>query len=153
MGYRYSNAWYLATASTKLRQPAMTRVAFALSALVEASFDTQSLIIFYGTLNGVGQQLVTFAIGFTALLQGILEAAIAYLSDNLRIDLGRRHPLMAAAVLPSFFAMGYLYNPPEDSERPFSHLFFWLLVVRASMSLFTVPCDAMPNELTLPSTQ
>lgn len=151
MGYRYSNEFYLETAAVKLRRPAVTRVAYGLSALVNASFTTHHLIIYYGSLLGVGQQRVTAAIGLTAVLDGLIDPVIAYISDTYGLLGCRRHGLMLLAAVPFMLAMGHLYDPPEELHGEtgaiFGHLCTWLILTRLALSIFDTPCDALPNEL------
>ena len=113
--------------------------------------QAKNLIIFYGSVLGLGKQAVTAALSLSSLLINFIEPVIAYISDTLHTPWGRRHPLMAIAVLPMMMALVQLWDPPDkmtgDSGALFSYLLFYLVLSRGALSAFTVPADALVNEL------
>jgi len=91
------------------------------------------------------------AAGATALVADALtDPLIGSISDSTRTRWGRRHPYMYAAALPMGVSFVLLFNPPAGLSH--WELFGWLTVfavlVRASMTLYSIPSNSMVAELT-----
>ena len=81
----------------------------------------------------------------------VADPYIGTWSDRLRnAPLGRRHTLMAAAVLPFMLGIWAVFSPPAGLEQ--SQIFFWLvgwgLLARVGISFWTVPSYALGGEMT-----
>ncbi|MCA3710434.1 MAG: MFS transporter [Phenylobacterium sp.] len=115
-------------------------------------FDTAVGFVFfyYSVVLGLSGALVGAALAIGLAFDAVVDPFIGSLSDNLKSRLGRRLPLMMAAILPTVISVGLLFSPPPDLSQPL--LFAWLVVFsvagRISISLFHVPYVALGAELT-----
>ncbi|WP_397396481.1 MFS transporter [Phenylobacterium sp.] len=114
-------------------------------------FDTAVGFVFfyYSVVLGLSGALVGAALAIGLAFDAVVDPFIGSWSDNLKSRLGRRLPLMMAAILPTVVSVGLLFSPPADLSQPL--LFAWLVIFsvagRAAISLFHVPYVALGAEL------
>lgn len=115
-------------------------------------FDTAVGFVFfyYSVVLGLSGALVGAALAIGLAFDAVVDPFIGSWSDNLKSRLGRRLPLMLAAIPPTVISIGLLFSPPQGLSQPL--LFAWLVVFsvagRIAISLFHVPYVALGAELT-----
>ena len=99
---------------------------------------------------GLRGSLIGLALAFILICDALIDPYVGTLSDRIRrAPLGRRHTLMAAAIVP--FAIGLIgvFSPPRWLGQ--AELFAWLLgfglLARIAISFYTVPALAVGAEL------
>ena len=101
---------------------------------------------------GLSGTLTGLAIAISIIWDGISDPMIGAWSDRLRSRIGRRHPLMIAAVIPMAAGFVMLYGPPGSVLSDQGQLFTWLLIsillVRTALTFFMVPYLALGAEIT-----
>ena len=110
------------------------------------------ILFYYKQVLGLSGTLTGLAIAISIIWDGISDPIIGAWSDRLRSALGRRHPLMVAAVIPLAAGFVMLYGPPENVLSDQGQLFAWLLIsillVRTALTFFMVPYLALGAEIT-----
>jgi Na+/melibiose symporter-like transporter len=113
----------------------------------DAGFNT-FLLIYYNQVLGVSATLVSFAIMIALVADAILNPIIGEVSDNWRSRLGRRHPFMYAAALPSALFYFLLWNPPHlPANQLFVYLVALAILVRIAIAVYEIPSMALAPEL------
>ena len=137
----------------KSNLPFSTRWAFAGGGIGLGVFENAHyfVLIFYNQVLGLSGSLTGLALGLGLVFDAVAAPGVGFLSDNWKSRLGRRHPFLYAAILPSLIFYFLLWNPPTLIENELT-LFFYLLVcnigVRIGLTLFTVPAYAIVAEIT-----
>jgi len=108
------------------------------------------LFFYYTQFLGLSASLAGLAALLALTADGISDPVIGQLSDNWRRGRwGRRHPFMAAALIPFLASLIAIFHPPAELSE--GALFAWYLgmaiAVRTSLTLFTVPHMALGAEL------
>ena len=120
-------------------------------ALKEAAIGV-FILFYYKQVLGLSGTLTGLAIAISIIWDGISDPLIGAWSDRLRSRIGRRHPLMIAAVIPLSAGFIMLYGPPESVLSDQGQLFTWLLIsmllVRTALTFFMVPYLALGAEIT-----
>ena len=115
-------------------------------------FDTAVGFVFfyYSVVLGLSGALVGAALAVGLAFDALVDPMIGSWSDNIKSRLGRRLPLMFAAIPLTALCVGLLFSPPAGLSEPL--LFAWLMVLsvasRAAISVFHVPYVALGAELT-----
>ena len=130
-----------------------TKLAYGMGQLGEgfknSSFET-FLFFYYNQVLGLSGTLAGLATAIALVFDAVIDPMIGSLSDAHKGRLGRRHSFMYAAALPFGVAFYYLFVPPAGLGE--WGLFFWLtftaIAVRATMSAYLVPHNALGAELT-----
>ena len=111
-------------------------------ALKEAAMGV-FVLLYYKQVLGLSGTLTGLAIGISIIWDGISDPLIGAWSDRLRSRIGRRHPLMIAAVIPMAAGFVMLYGPPGSVLSDQGQLFAWLLIsmllLRTALTFFMVP--------------
>ena len=108
------------------------------------------VLFYYAQVLGLDGSRVALALGLILLCDALIDPYVGTLSDSLRrAPLGRRHTLMAAAILPFGVGLTGVFSPPAGlGQWP---LFAWLLgfglLARVGISFYTVPAFAVGVEL------
>lgn len=109
------------------------------------------VLIFYNQVLGLSGSLTGLALAVGLILDAVAAPSVGFLSDNWKSRLGRRHPFLYAAILPSLIFYFLLWHPPGLIESEFG-LFTYLVVcnigLRIGLTLFTVPAYAIVAEIT-----
>ena len=120
-------------------------------ALKEAAMGV-FILFYYKQVLGLSGTLTGLAIAISIIWDGISDPMIGAWSDRLRSRIGRRHPLMIAAVIPLAAGFVMLYGPPDNVLSNQGQLFAWLLfsilLVRTALTFFMVPYLALGAEIT-----
>ncbi|MDA9021728.1 MFS transporter, partial [Gammaproteobacteria bacterium] len=108
-------------------------------ALKEAAMGV-FVLLYYKQVLGLSGTLTGLAIGISIIWDGISDPLVGAWSDRLRSRIGRRHPLMIAAVIPMAAGFVMLYGPPGSMLGDQGQLFTWLLIsmllVRTALTFF-----------------
>jgi GPH family glycoside/pentoside/hexuronide:cation symporter len=104
-----------------------------------------------GLAGSVAGALLAISIAVDA----VADPAIGYLSDNTHSRWGRRHPFMLASAFPVAIGLGLFFSIPAalSGWASFAYVLVVLLVVRISMSGFTLPYGALGAELSTSYTE
>ena len=120
-------------------------------ALKEAAMGV-FILFYYKQVLGLSGTLTGLAIAISIIWDGISDPMVGAWSDRLRSRIGRRHPLMIAAVIPLAAGFVMLYGPPDSVLSDQGQLFTWLLIsillVRTALTFFMVPYLALGAEIT-----
>ncbi len=110
------------------------------------------ILFYYKQVLGLSGTLTGLAIAISIIWDGISDPLVGAWSDRLRSRIGRRHPLMIAAVIPLAAGFVMLYGPPDTVLSDQGQLFTWLLIsillVRTALTFFMVPYLALGAEIT-----
>ena len=131
----------------------LTHTAYGFGQLAEgiknSSFEL-FVFFYYTQVLGLPGWMGGLAGAVALIVDAFIDPLIGSLSDSTRTRWGRRHPYMYAAALPMGIFFFLLFNPPAGLSA--LGLFAWLTVfsvlVRASMTLYSIPSNAMVAELT-----
>ena len=119
-------------------------------ALKEATIGV-FILFYYKQVLGLSGTLTGLALGISIIWDAISDPLIGSWSDSLRSRIGRRHPLMIAAVIPLAAGFVMLYGPPDNMLSDQGQLFTWLLIslllVRTALTFFMVPYLALGAEI------
>ncbi|MFQ5666245.1 MAG: MFS transporter [Candidatus Binatia bacterium] len=135
------------------RLPLSTKLTYGFGSIAEgvkdAAFKT-FLLFYYNQVLGLPGWMGGAAGAVALAVDAVTDPLIGSLSDGTRTRWGRRHPYMYAAALPMATCFCLLFNPPAGLST--WGLFAWLTVfavlVRASMTLYSIPSNSMVAELT-----
>lgn len=107
------------------------------------------LLIFYDQVVGLDPTLTALALSIALLSDAVTDPLVGYLSDNTRSPLGRRHPYIYLAILPTAGFFYFVWHPPVDASETylFWHLLATTIGLRTSVTLFDVPHNALVAEL------
>ena len=130
-----------------------TRFTYSLGQLSWAAKDVSFhyfLFFYYTQFQGLSASLAGLAALLALVADAISDPIIGQISDNWRGGKwGRRHPFMAAAIIPFPLFLVAIFNPPDALSQ--QQLFAWYLVnaitIRTFLTLFTVPHLALGAEL------
>jgi glycoside/pentoside/hexuronide:cation symporter, GPH family len=131
-----------------------TRLGFMACSMPELikSFAWDAFILFfYSQVVGLDGYRVGMALAVILVFDAVVDPYIGAISDRMdKAPLGRRHTLMAAAVLPFVVGIVLVFSPPAAMSQ--WQMFGWLLgsglLARVGISFWTVPAFAMGGELT-----
>lgn len=108
------------------------------------------LLLFYNQVVGLPPKMVATAIMLTLMADAVMGPVLGQISDGLRSPLGRRHPFMYVAAVPTAVAFYALWNPPalHGQGAIFVYLLVSLLAVRLFETCFELPASSLLPELT-----
>lgn len=140
-------------ATSASRLPLSTKLTYGFGSIAEgvkdAAFKT-FLLFYYNQVLGLPGWMGGVAGAVALIVDAVTDPLIGSLSDGTRTRWGRRHPYMYAAALPMAASFFLLFNPPAGLSA--WGLFAWLVafavLVRASMTLYSIPSNSMVAELT-----
>jgi GPH family glycoside/pentoside/hexuronide:cation symporter len=130
-----------------------TKFTYSLGQFSWAAKDTAFhyfLFFYYTQFLGLSASLAGLAALLALTADAFSDPIVGQVSDNWKGGKwGRRHPFMAAAIVPFPLFLIAIFNPPEALTQP--QLFAWYLgnaiVIRTFLTLFTVPHLALGAEL------
>ena len=133
--------------------PMRTKLAFGIGASGEAGtlwmFNALTFF-FYNQVLGLPPDLSGYAVMIAIIFDAITDPVMGSISDRFKSKYGRRHPFMFAAPAPILIALFLIFNPPASFNTDLS-LFAWYtfftIILRVSLTLFTVPHLALGAEL------
>jgi GPH family glycoside/pentoside/hexuronide:cation symporter len=107
------------------------------------------IFFYYTAVLGLSGSLVGLALAISLAFDAVVDPVIGSISDSVRSRLGRRLPVMIAAIPFVVVSIGLLFSPPIHLGK--TALFAWLTVtsiaVRSAISAFNVPYIALGAEL------
>ena len=130
-----------------------TRLGFMVCAMPELvkSFAWDAFVLFYySQVVGLNGGLIGAALVVILIFDAVVDPYIGALSDRLtHAPLGRRHTLMAGAVIPFAAGLAAVFSPPAGMSQmaTFAWLLGFGLLARVGISFWTVPAYAMGGEL------
>ena len=133
--------------------PFRTKFSYSLGQFAWGAKDTSFhyfLFFYYTQFLGLSASLAGLAALLALVADAISDPIIGQVSDNWKGGKwGRRHPFMAAAIVPFPLFLIAIFNPPEGLSQQL--LFAWYLgnaiIIRTFLTLFTVPHLALGAEL------
>lgn len=136
-----------------MRPSLPVKLAYSLGQAAQTGgFDAAIAFIFfyYSAVLGLSGTLVGAALAVSLAFDAVVDPVVGSWSDNMKSRLGRRLPLMIAAIPFVVVSVGLLFSPPHGLGQ--TGLFAWLAVmsvmVRSFISLFNVPYIALGAEMT-----
>ena len=97
-----------------------TRVAYGFGAIADgiksAAFSTY-LLLYFNQVLGVSAAIVSTAIALTLVVDAVADPLIGRVSDLTRSRLGRRHPYIYGAALPTALFFALTWFPPQGLTR------------------------------------
>ena len=135
------------------RLPLKTKIIYALGEMPGSHMNSAIgtlLALYYNQILGVSASIIAIAMGLALFLDAVSDPVVGTYSDNLKTNLGRRHPLMYAAALPLGIFMALLFSPPAGLGEAaiVAWLASFLILARLTFTFFSVPWSAMTSELT-----
>ena len=107
------------------------------------------IFFYYTAVFGLSGSLVGAALAISLGFDAVVDPVIGSISDSVTSRLGRRLPVMIAAIPFIVISIGLLFSPPHGLGS--TEMFAWLtvssIVVRSSISAFNVPYIALGAEL------
>ena len=130
-----------------------TRIAYGFGSIadgIKSSAFSTYLLLYFNQVLGVSAAVVSTAIALTLVVDAIADPVIGRASDRTRSRLGRRHPYIYGAALPTALFFGLTWFPPEGlSDFAMGVWIFCLAALaRVAMSTYQVPANALGSELT-----
>ena len=136
----------------EVRPTVVQKVFYSLGQAAQTGgFDTAIAFVFfyYTAVLGLSGALVGLALAVGLAFDAIVDPMVGSWSDNIKSRLGRRLPLMMAAIPLITISIGLLFSPPPNLSQPL--LFGWLALLsvatRSFISLFNVPYVALGAEM------
>ena len=136
------------------KPPRLVKLLYGLGQMAQSGgFDTAIGFVFfyYTAVLGLSGALVGAALAVSLAFDAVVDPLVGSWSDNLTSRLGRRLPLMIAAIPLMAISIGLLFSPPAGFSQ--GALFGWLAVMsvasRAFISLFNVPYIALGAEMAM----
>jgi GPH family glycoside/pentoside/hexuronide:cation symporter len=130
----------------------IVKLFYALGQMAQSGgFDTAIGFVFfyYTAVLGLSGALVGAALAVSLAFDAVVDPLVGSWSDNIHSRLGRRLPLMIAAMPLVTLSIGLLFSPPLGMSQ--LALFGWLTVTsvagRSAISLFNVPYIALGAEM------
>ncbi|MEM7100429.1 MAG: MFS transporter [Pseudomonadota bacterium] len=107
------------------------------------------LLLYYNQVLGVPASTASIVLLIALIVDAVSDPLVGSYSDNLKHQLGRRHPLMFAAIIPFTASIYFLLAPPELSASA-TVVWFLLFTVltRFTFTFYVVPWSALFSELT-----
>lgn len=136
--------------------PALTRgnrTAYGFGATADGikstAFSTY-LLLYFNQVLGVSAGIVSTAIALTLLVDAVADPVIGRLSDRTRSRLGRRHPYIYGAAIPTAIFFTLTWFPPSGLSDAMMGvwIFAFASLARLAMSAYQIPANALGSELT-----
>lgn len=121
----------------------------AVASGIAAQAITALALLFYNQVVGMSATAVGLVLMLSLIGDAFWDPAIGLWSDATLSRLGRRHPFMYAAVVPTGIAFWALWNPPADLSDAgnFAYLLVTIMAVRFFSSLYEVPATSLIPEI------
>jgi GPH family glycoside/pentoside/hexuronide:cation symporter len=106
--------------------------------------------IYLNQVVGLPALLVGSLIMMSLMVDAVVDPLIGHWSDRTRTRWGRRHPFMYAAAIPAGIFYYLLWNAPSGLSMTMMAAFSvsMLIAARVTLSLYSIPSDALTPELT-----
>ena len=129
------------------------RTAYGVGAMADGikstAFSTY-LLLYFNQVLGVSAGIVSTAIALTLLVDAIADPVIGRLSDRTHSRLGRRHPYIYGAAIPTALFFALTWFPPAGLSDMMMGvwIFAFASLARLAMSAYQIPANALGSELT-----
>jgi len=131
----------------------VTKIGFGIGSIPDSIyfFAWDLFVLFYYTqVMGLSGSLVGTAVLIVMAIDAVSDAYVGHFSDNLKnMRYGRRHTLMAIAIIPMMISFIALFSPPVGLST--GQLFAWLLgfalLSRIAITFYIIPFRAVGAEL------
>jgi Na+/melibiose symporter-like transporter len=129
------------------------RIAYGFGSIADGikstAFSTY-LLLYFNQVLGVSAAIVSTAIALTLAVDAIGDPIIGRLSDVTRSRLGRRHPYIYGAAIPTAVLFALTWFPPAGLSDFAMGVWIFVLasLARVAMSTYQVPANALGSELT-----
>jgi Na+/melibiose symporter-like transporter len=108
------------------------------------------LLLYYNQVVGVSAAIVSSAIAATLIVDALVDPIIGRWSDMTRSRIGRRHPFILGAAIPTGLFFILLWFPPDGLSDVQTGI--WIFTVasltRVAVSAYDITSTAMVPELT-----
>lgn len=138
--------------NTADKMPRLARLAYGSGAISTAVKNAAFgyLLLYYNQVVGVPVHIVSFAIAATLIIDALVDPIIGRWSDRTNSRLGRRHPFILGAAIPTAIFFVLLWFPPDGLTDVQTGI--WIFAVasltRVAVSAYDIPSTAMVPELT-----
>ena len=95
------------------------------------------LVFYYNQVLGLPGSVIGIGAAICSVFDALTDPFAGALSDRTRSRLGRRHPFLLAAAIPSAFTFYLIWDPPSGLSPAW--LMIWLLVLHLSKRL--IACE------------
>ena len=135
----------------QLKPSVGVKLAYSFGQMIESGYLVVSgfVFFFYTAVLGLSGTLVGTALAISMCLDALMDPLIGSFSDNVRLKLGRRLPLMLAGGPLVVLTLGMLFAPPAGLAPLL--LFTWLVFakmgLRGAASLYNLPYAALGAEM------
>lgn len=108
------------------------------------------LLLYFNQVLGVPAGIVSTAIALTLIVDAVFDPIIGRISDLTRSRMGRRHPYIYGAAIPTALFFALTWFPPAGLSDAMMGvwIFAFASLARLSMSAYQVPANALGAELT-----
>ncbi len=130
-----------------------TRISYGAGSMangIKTAAFSSYLMLYFNQVIGVPAAIVGTALACTLLVDAIVDPFLGRWADVTRSRLGRRHPFMYAAAVPTTVFFYLTWFPPDGLSHLQLGLWIFALAAatRASISAFEINASAMAPELT-----
>ena len=130
-----------------------TRLAYGIGSIaygIKNNGFSTFLMLYFNQVLGLPAILVGLSLLIALMFDAISDPLVGYISDRHKSRLGRRHPFMYAAILPTCIAYFYMWTPPDLGQ---TGLFVYLTVMAILAQDFPDPEHvALAIDLPFPAT-
>jgi GPH family glycoside/pentoside/hexuronide:cation symporter len=109
-----------------------------------------TFLFFYVTaVCGLSGALTGASLSIALVVDAVADPVVGLVSDNSWTHLGRRHPFLIAAVVPTALSLGLLFSIPAGLSQGalFAYVTLVSIALRVSHSAFNLPFVALGAEL------
>ncbi|MFP8880622.1 MAG: MFS transporter [Myxococcota bacterium] len=133
--------------------PRRIRLLYGSGSIAEGTKNTAFnvfLLFYYNQVLGLSGTYTGAAIFVALCVDAVTDPLVGKLSDHTHSRWGRRHPYMYAAGVPMGVSFFFLFDPPAGlgPEGLFAWLTVFAILVRVSMTLYSIPSGSMIPEMT-----
>ncbi|HEY9091837.1 MFS transporter [Parasphingorhabdus sp.] len=134
------------------KMPFLARFSFGFGAISTAVKNASFgyLLLYYNQVIGIPAVIVSSAIAATLIIDALVDPFVGRWSDMTRSRIGRRHPFILGAAIPTGIFFILLWFPPAGLTDLQTGI--WIFVVasltRVAVSAYDIPSTAMVPELT-----
>lgn len=108
------------------------------------------LLLYYNQVVGIPATIVSTAIAATLVVDALVDPLIGRWSDMTRTRIGRRHPFILGAAIPTAAFFLLIWIPPDglSAMQTGIWIFATASLTRIAVSAYDIPSTAMAPELT-----
>lgn len=134
------------------KMPLLARLAYGSGAISTAVKNAAFgyLLLYYNQVVGIPVHIVSSAIAATLIIDALVDPIIGRWSDRTNSRLGRRHPFILGAAIPTAIFFILLWFPPSGLTDVQTGVWIFAIasLTRVAVSAYDIPSTAMVPELT-----